>query len=178
MTTVSAVHLPASLREYELSTTYIIGRVGNGDYGVALAYCTVLIVLMSLQSPLAGPEPWWAKRKLGRRSRCAPIETTTHDDCHEQHRHRISGPGHQALRRRAQRRWSSSGIDFHRAQGHADHHPRALGLRQDHHAAHDRRAGVADQRPHPHRRRATSPTSGRPSATSAWCSRAMRSSRT
>jgi iron(III) transport system permease protein len=34
--------------ENELATTYIIGRVGNGDYGVALAYCTVLIVLMSL----------------------------------------------------------------------------------------------------------------------------------
>jgi iron(III) transport system permease protein len=34
--------------ENELATTYIIGRVGNGDYGVALAYCTVLIVLMSV----------------------------------------------------------------------------------------------------------------------------------
>jgi iron(III) transport system permease protein len=47
MTTVSAVIFLISAK-YELSTTYIIGRVGNGDYGVALAYCTVLIVLMSL----------------------------------------------------------------------------------------------------------------------------------
>ena len=45
MTTVSAVIFLVSA-ENELATTYIIGRVGNGDYGVALAYCTVLIVLM------------------------------------------------------------------------------------------------------------------------------------
>ncbi len=45
MTTVSAVIFLVTA-EYELATTYIIGRVGNGDYGVALAYCTVLIVLM------------------------------------------------------------------------------------------------------------------------------------
>jgi len=29
-----------------MATTYIIGRVINGDYGVAIAYCSVLIVLM------------------------------------------------------------------------------------------------------------------------------------
>jgi iron(III) transport system permease protein len=46
MTTVSAVVFLVTA-ENELATTYIIGRVGNGDYGVALAYCTVLIVLMS-----------------------------------------------------------------------------------------------------------------------------------
>jgi iron(III) transport system permease protein len=39
MTTVSAVIFLVTA-ENELSTTYIIGRVGNGDYGVALAYCT------------------------------------------------------------------------------------------------------------------------------------------
>jgi len=38
--------------ENDLATTYIIGRVGNGDYGVALAYCTVLIVLMSAVTAL------------------------------------------------------------------------------------------------------------------------------
>lgn len=47
MTTVSAVIFLVTA-ENELATTYIIGRVGNGDYGVALAYCTVLIVLMSV----------------------------------------------------------------------------------------------------------------------------------
>ena len=46
ITTVSAVIFLVTA-ENELATTYIIGRVGNGDYGVALAYCTVLIVLMS-----------------------------------------------------------------------------------------------------------------------------------
>ena len=56
MTTVSAVIFLVTA-ENELATTYIIGRVGNGDYGVALAYCTVLIVLMSLAvaaDPVAG----------------------------------------------------------------------------------------------------------------------------
>jgi len=30
-----------------VATTYIINRVVNGDYGVAIAYSSVLIVLMS-----------------------------------------------------------------------------------------------------------------------------------
>lgn len=47
MTTVSAVIFLVTA-ENDLATTYIIGRVGNGDYGIALAYCTVLMVLMSL----------------------------------------------------------------------------------------------------------------------------------
>ena len=46
MTTVSAVIFLVTAK-YDLATTYIIGRVGNGDYGVALAYCTVLMVLMA-----------------------------------------------------------------------------------------------------------------------------------
>ena len=45
MTTVSAVIFLVSA-QYDLATAYIIGRVINGDYGVALAYCTVLILLM------------------------------------------------------------------------------------------------------------------------------------
>ncbi len=51
MTTVSAVIFLVSA-EYELSTTFIIGRVSNGDYGSALAYCTVLILLMSVTTML------------------------------------------------------------------------------------------------------------------------------
>jgi iron(III) transport system permease protein len=47
MTTVSAVIFLVNA-ENELSTTYIIRQIGNGDYGVALAYCTALIVLMSI----------------------------------------------------------------------------------------------------------------------------------
>ena len=51
MTTVSAVIFLVTA-ENELATTCIIGRVGNGDYGVALAYCTVLMILMSLATAL------------------------------------------------------------------------------------------------------------------------------
>src|SRR4029077_13517095 len=45
MTTLSAIIFLVSA-EYEWATTYIINRVTNGDYGVAIAYCSVLIVLM------------------------------------------------------------------------------------------------------------------------------------
>jgi iron(III) transport system permease protein len=64
ITTVSAVIFLVTA-ENELATTYIIGRVGNGDYGVALAYCTVLIILMSCATALI---QWVVgERKLGRR---------------------------------------------------------------------------------------------------------------
>jgi iron(III) transport system permease protein len=65
MTTVSAVIFLVTA-ENELATTYIIGRVGNGDYGVALAYCTVLIVLMSLATALI--QFLVGERRLGRRA--------------------------------------------------------------------------------------------------------------
>jgi iron(III) transport system permease protein len=64
MTTVSAVIFLVSA-EYEWATTYIINRVINGDYGVAIAYCSVLIVLMLaaifLIQKLVG------ERRIGRR---------------------------------------------------------------------------------------------------------------
>jgi iron(III) transport system permease protein len=66
MTTVSAVIFLVSA-QYELATTYIIGRVGNGDYGVALAYCTVLIAFMSLVVWLV--QRLVGERQLGRRGR-------------------------------------------------------------------------------------------------------------
>ena len=69
MTTVSAVIFLVTA-ENELATTYIIGRVGNGDYGVALAYCTVLIILMSLVIALI--QFLVGERKLGRRKAGAP----------------------------------------------------------------------------------------------------------
>ena len=68
MTTVSAVIFLVTA-ENELATTYIIGRVGNGDYGVALAYCTVLIVLMSLATALI--QLLVGRRRLGRRQAAA-----------------------------------------------------------------------------------------------------------
>lgn len=64
ITTVSAVIFLVTA-ENELATTYIIGRVGNGDYGVALAYCTVLIILMGLA--IAAIQLLVGERRLGRR---------------------------------------------------------------------------------------------------------------
>lgn len=68
MTTVSAVIFLVTA-ENELATTYIIGRVANGEYGVALAYCTVLIVLMSIVSGLI--QRLVGERRLGRRQPAA-----------------------------------------------------------------------------------------------------------
>jgi iron(III) transport system permease protein len=69
MTTVSAVIFLVTA-ENELATTYIIGRVGNGDYGIALAYCTVLMVLMSLAIALV--QLVVGERRLGRRGTAPP----------------------------------------------------------------------------------------------------------
>lgn len=65
MTTVSAVIFLVTA-ETELSTTFILGRVGQGDYGVALAYSTVLIVFMALAT--AAIQLLVGDRKLGRRA--------------------------------------------------------------------------------------------------------------
>lgn len=71
MTTVSAVIFLVTA-ENELATTYIIGRVGNGDYGVALAYCTVLIILMSASIALI--QFLVGERKLGRRKTAIAVK--------------------------------------------------------------------------------------------------------
>jgi iron(III) transport system permease protein len=64
MTTLSAVIFLVSA-EYEWATTYIINRVINGDYGVAIAYSSVLIVLMLA---VIGAIQWLVgARRLGRR---------------------------------------------------------------------------------------------------------------
>ena len=45
MTAISAVIFLVSA-EYNMATSYIIGRVENNDYGLAIAYSTTLIVVM------------------------------------------------------------------------------------------------------------------------------------
>jgi iron(III) transport system permease protein len=70
MTTVSAVIFLVSA-EYEWATTYIINRVVNGDYGVAIAYCSVLIVLMLVVIGLI--QLAVGARRLGRRGSVAPL---------------------------------------------------------------------------------------------------------
>jgi iron(III) transport system permease protein len=75
VTTVSAVIFLVSA-EYELATTYIINRVVNGDYGIAIAYCTVLIVLMLAAIGLI---QWLVgERRLGRRPPAPPRAFALH----------------------------------------------------------------------------------------------------
>ena len=65
MTAVSAVVFLVSAN-YDMATTYILGRVENGDYGLAIAYSSVLILVMlaviGLLQLLVG------ERRLGRRA--------------------------------------------------------------------------------------------------------------
>ena len=69
MTTVSAVIFLVTA-EHELATTFIVQRVTTGDYGLVLAYCTVLILLMLA---VIGLMQWLVgERRLGRRSAVAP----------------------------------------------------------------------------------------------------------
>jgi iron(III) transport system permease protein len=49
-----------------MATTYIINRVINGDYGVAIAYCSVLIVLML--AAIWVIQRLVGERRLGRRT--------------------------------------------------------------------------------------------------------------
>ena len=68
MTAISAVIFLVSAN-YDMATSYIVGRVENGDYGLAVAYCSVLIVFMVgvvlLIQLLVG------QRRLGRRAPAA-----------------------------------------------------------------------------------------------------------
>jgi len=70
MTTVSAVIFLVSA-EYEWATTYIINRVVNGDYGVAIAYSSVLIVLMLAVIWLI--QRVIGERRLGRREAAVTV---------------------------------------------------------------------------------------------------------
>ncbi|MDQ3028226.1 MAG: iron ABC transporter permease [Pseudomonadota bacterium] len=69
MTTVSAVIFLVSA-EHEMATVYIINRTINGDYGIAIAYSTVLILLMMLAIGVI--HLLVGERRLGRR--VAPVE--------------------------------------------------------------------------------------------------------
>jgi len=74
MTTVSAVIFLVSA-EYEWATTYIINRVVNGDYGVAIAYSAVLIVMMLIAIWII--QKLVGQRRLGRRAAVAPVAAAT-----------------------------------------------------------------------------------------------------
>jgi iron(III) transport system permease protein len=63
MTAVSAVIFLVSA-QYNMATTYIIGRVDAGEYGVAIAYSSALIVFMLIV--ILGIERLVGERRLGR----------------------------------------------------------------------------------------------------------------
>ena len=65
MTAVSAVIFLVSA-EYNMATAYIVGRVEVGEYALAIAYSTLLIIFMLLVIGLI--KLGVGERKLGRRS--------------------------------------------------------------------------------------------------------------
>ena len=65
MTAISAVIFLVSAN-YDMATSYIVGRVENGDYGLAIAYCSVLIGFMVLVVLLI--QFVVGRRRLGRRA--------------------------------------------------------------------------------------------------------------
>ncbi|EHK58907.1 iron ABC transporter, permease protein, putative [Mesorhizobium alhagi CCNWXJ12-2] len=69
MTAISAVIFLVSAR-YDMSTSYIVGRVENNEYGVAIAYSSVLIAVMLVVIGLM--QLAVGSRKLGRRGREDP----------------------------------------------------------------------------------------------------------
>ena len=64
MTAISAVIFLVSA-EYDMATSYIVGRVENGDYGLSIAYSSVLILVMLVAIVLI--QRLVGERRLGRR---------------------------------------------------------------------------------------------------------------
>ncbi len=64
MTAISAVIFLVSAR-YDMATSYIVGRVENNEYGVAIAYSTALIAVMLVV--IAAMQLAVGRREIGRR---------------------------------------------------------------------------------------------------------------
>ena len=162
MTAVSAVIFLVSA-EYNLATAYIVGRVEAGEFGLAIAYSSVLIVVMALGIGLI--QLGVGERKLGRRA--APVAVAAararasdkEPCCHGQGRPRLSRiPQCQhALRRGDGRRQCQL---QHRGRQAGDA-ARPLRLRQDHDAADDRRPRDRQRGPDPDRRQGRDQAVGR-----------------
>lgn len=71
ITSVSAVIFLVSA-DHNMATSYIIGLVENGSYGVAIAYCAVLIVVMLVVVLLV--QSLFGNRRLRRTERVAHVE--------------------------------------------------------------------------------------------------------
>jgi ABC-type spermidine/putrescine transport system permease subunit II len=146
MTTVSAVVFLVTA-EYEMATTYIINRVINGDYGVAIAYSSVLVVLMLAAIVLI--QLLVGERRLRRPG--VRLRPSSPGARHERGRTRR---GHR-VRARVQglwRRGRRSRRELRHRARQPRHLARPLGLRQDDDAPPDRRPRDGDGRPHPDRR--------------------------
>jgi len=70
MTAISAVIFLVSAN-YDLAVSYILGRLENNDYGLAIVYSSALIVVMLLTITLM--QLIIGKRKLGRRDQSVGI---------------------------------------------------------------------------------------------------------
>lgn len=70
VTSISAVIFLVSA-EYNMATAYIVGLVENGEYGVAIAYSSMLIVVMI--SVIAGFQLVVGERRLRRENRVQAV---------------------------------------------------------------------------------------------------------
>jgi len=73
MTSVSAVIFLVSAK-YNMATTYIVGRVEAGEFGIAIAYSAMLIVFMLIVILLI--QLAVGERRLGRRAIATPMPTS------------------------------------------------------------------------------------------------------
>jgi len=71
ITSVSAVIFLVSA-DHNMATSYIIGLVENGEFGIAIAYCSVLILVML--SVILAINLLVGERKLRRSNRLSNIE--------------------------------------------------------------------------------------------------------
>lgn len=74
ITSISAVIFLVSA-EYNMATSYIVGLVENGEYGVAIAYSSMLILVMLVV--IAGFQLLVGERRLRRENRVAPATSPT-----------------------------------------------------------------------------------------------------
>ncbi|POH27422.1 hypothetical protein ATY31_20150 [Sinorhizobium americanum] len=70
ITSISAVIFLVSA-EYNMATSYIVGLVENGEYGVAIAYSSMLIVVMIIV--ITGFQFLVGERRLRRENRVAGL---------------------------------------------------------------------------------------------------------
>ena len=77
ITSISAVIFLVSA-EYNMATSYIVGLVENGEYGVAIAYSSMLIVVMI--TVIAGFQLLVGERRLRRENRVAGLSPSSRQE--------------------------------------------------------------------------------------------------